>query len=1662
MAIEDQMNELQQDGLTDAEKAGIEVEVLFGKDDLSAGKLPTEGQEGTAPPPTQAGENLIIPVEEQAAPQTDTEMSAAPPVQQELEPETPLSTPYTGPVYTAGVSPQETSQPFRMPNIVGSAVNATIESVRGDDGRPDPLRVPDPFMKENGQILYDMFFKHDDPSVDAQISATIGSAVGFIRAKEGDRMKGLTKDEVIPFPPNYTVLDRTRLLVAAGGTNLVFPQVGPDNTYSIDATGGYLYNAETALPIMQDLDMYRREAESDVDIEFDSGTLRLMDLPRSDFTPEGQKQLDNFLQVAGLNPYERVLVNRAEYSGYLKEVIGQGTTNDIYAIPQNIVTGIVNAGHGGIFSFMSDFANVPDEVAGPMQLGDEDKPFIPYAPTFSQELSERLGISEADAEALQSYSGDALTRGMRIAKETLPILMSLWGGRALRDKKMQDKLINFAKQETGAKDETEILAKLVSQGKTLDSLVGDFIKTQVSAPISILKGAFERSAVRALQRASSPQRRLLVPTKETIVEYNKQQIRQLENAIGAVERRVSNLTTQSQRTTPMSNASLELKAAQKQLDDLVARRDKMLNRSIKDLLPESIGQIVKEEGLAIGGAVLAGQAYQDLVNNSSEYLNENTVWAEAFGSVIGAVFVPALWSGTVFVSKAGYQKLSQAIDSIIVNTDPTFTRKFTTGDSGLDAQIDRMYRGMKAADPSFQEYILDQFDTIRGLRDQLSQARGRDGELLLSPQDVQLTFSQLSGMMLFDAYSSYIVKNISYSELSSYTNELMRLEQSLVEKMGANNALARSIQKITAAGIEAPQLGPVAKMLQGFVDQTSRNIDRSLSVTNAAIKEQADMAKTMLKGDPVIKVDEETGEMVTLNLEAIFQAEDQAIINTGLKAGDSLDIINQRLVENSAERLQMYREGLAVGRDVFTAQDGLSSAKMSNGFWLRRNTKWKEVSGKFDTLRSEYPDHYADGRFLIDWINQNSPDLMTELGQEVTVGARNLADASLPTKVPAQTTKVLSEAYRRLEEDLITRGVDPSALEQLKGAAGVANNGLQQFINIDKYLRSVAADPEEGPAVAKALLGDVASTEDLIALADNLELPLNFSDVHLIASALGKMASKYEGTPRSVSLTVMRENFFDNLASPTYGFRDANGDFAAEEILTKYSEARQFADVEYYQRFSQPGTWSSTFAQSVGGNSEGLPTHTYKIGNEPSKQLPKLLNGVDGFNTRYLDPEVDGDTLGELEASLARVWGEYDPVSGTYYIDLDSPEAKDLANIFQGYAAEQFLKSPYAKELLDRTKKNGFDVVREILKLTDPVGEYNPYIVENLTKIQGRRRNPDGTLSAPQAIIGSTDIGRAIDIDRVNLMDEETRALTNAAITEVQKRSKLLMDEGSTEARALQKKLKGFEVLSDVLAGENQGQQIYAMIRSNPQKIDQLRDVYMQEAVTSGLVDTFDEAAQVFNDAVAQALGQTLSDRFVKFEGRSVFREQMKSIRDPEEMARFLGAEDANVEAMMRQIFGDEHYNSLRNVADFYAGTIPMNPDVKFLMPTDLTPEALYSRLNNINRGVAGIRWTVTEFLMRSLRSHKSSVLEAMFSSPDVAEVFEAVVLQNKEITPSMWAKAEEALVSLVSQSLVVRAGIYSSDIGEVEPDVRYRQQLQDMRIQGGINRPVPEVPVSP
>jgi hypothetical protein len=560
----------------------------------------------------------------------------------------------------------------------------------------------------------------------------------------------------------------------------------------------------------------------------------------------------------------------------------------------------------------------------------------------------------------------------------------------------------------------------------------------------------------------------------------------------------------------------------------------------------------------------------------------------------------------------------------------------------------------------------------------------------------------------------------------------------------------------------------------------------------------------------------------------------------------------------------------------------------------------------------------------------------------------------------------------------------------------------------------------------------------------------------------------------------LRENFLEALGKENGGFRQvvkdadgrpnlgSNGEYVYEtlgkEIMDRYATAREYYRVEYAERFLVPGTYTHSFTKDIPGYSDGLPLHQYNRTNHPTTQLRKLINGiVPDFEKRVLSEELDGDRLRTLENELARVFGEYDPQQGTYVLDLDTEGAKELSMIIQSLATEEILKSGLASSFYKTLEDEGFKGLYELFKKKPglfPEDAVNFNLVENLISLRGYRKGADGkyALGNPAPVVTDIEVLRAVSPERQAQMSQKARGVIQGLQLKLKDKTRVALSENSQVRAQIQEGLDDRSTLIDMLESTDPGGTIINDLRNGGRKIDELRDDFILQTVRQFGTST-EEAGRRFDSAVREQIGQYIADRFIKITAKSVEGEQMKYVSNPEGILEVLGANNPRLAEGIEFYLGKEHYQILQDVALFYGrkqGASAETLGLKFLTPTSFTPEAIYSRLNNINKGVAGTRWTAVEFLMRSLRASNFDVLTEMFRNPEVAEVFETMILTDKPLSATFLERMENTLSNLFVKSLVMKdiPGVETVGIlrGGEQPEIR--QEQDDMTMMERIATP--------
>ena len=230
---------------------------------------------------------------------------------------------------------------------------------------------------------------------------------------------------------------------------------------------------------------------------------------------------------------------------------------------------------------------------------------------------------------------------------------------------------------------------------------------------------------------------------------------------------------------------------------------------------------------------------------------------------------------------------------------------------------------------------------------------------------------------------------------------------------------------------------------------------------------------------------------------------------------------------------------------------------------------------------------------------------------------------------------------------------------------------------------------------------------------------------------------------------------------------------------------------------------------------------------------------------------------------------------------------------------------------------------------------------------------------------------QAISPHKEALLSEKARGVINTLSQKIKVRTRAALSETSREGTSLKEVIADKQKILDQTILSGSAANLYAKLRDKPEDIEILREDYIMDLVQSSGVTTA-EAGRRFDAAIREIIGDHIADNFISLTGKSAGGEYTQYIRDAQGSMSALGAgnPDGRLYKSMRKYLGEAQHDTLLNIAEFYSRTSGEDAQrlgIRFLTPTSFTPEAIYSRLNNINKGVAGTRWTAVEFLLRSL-----------------------------------------------------------------------------------------------
>ena len=189
--------------------------------------------------------------------------------------------------------------------------------------------------------------------------------------------------------------------------------------------------------------------------------------------------------------------------------------------------------------------------------------------------------------------------------------------------------------------------------------------------------------------------------------------------------------------------------------------------------------------------------------------------------------------------------------------------------------------------------------------------------------------------------------------------------------------------------------------------------------------------------------------------------------------------------------------------------------------------------------------------------------------------------------------------------------------------------------------------------------------------------------------------------------------------------------------------------------------------------------------------------------------------------------------------------------------------------------------------------------------------------------------------------------------------------------------------------------------------------------------------------------------------GRRVVNKDGKQVElpayDSNKMAEYLGVDNPEKAAAVRQLLGDKKYNNARAIHGFMAEMNKSPFATRVIMngiPRGMSPESWISRFYAVNRDVVSPRYVGTEALFQSMRFSRFNFLRQLYTDPELGQVFLEMVRVGKPLSPQRNAQFEKLLLRGIGQqnSLFENQKVTDDAGREISMDIIYSPAFPEMQ----------------
>jgi len=1284
---------------------------------------------------------------------------------------------------------------------------------------------------------------------------------------------------------------------------------------------------------------------------------------------------------------------------------------------------------------------------------------------YAEVVADRMGISVEGAEKLLSFRQDMFERTVRFVPDVIGFGAPAYGVRLASSVNLFKNYSKYLTEKYGTTTVQGAVREAARRGDDLVKIREDWARTQLLFPsLPLLRNMRTQNIAEKVDIGFGT-----TPKGQAIARATRQsEFSQLQARINR------NLDVMA---NPNASVLDKARAAKNFVNN---QKDAAVLRHVNSRMSRAAISAVGEEFSVAVGMGAAGQTVQSIFGE------DHTVAAEFFGAFVGDSLIRKSLSATAGLIGATAEFVSAPVTSLI--GIPNFVREVRDRNSLMAAlstrpaaQRNMMLQMLEAAGPEAEKVLLSNLEAMRNLEQQSLQILDIDGNPIFKEGDMPVLLMNIIGIDIAEQLADQMTNKIVGMDIPQGTAAMTEVLNFRRMQQGYHNQLKQAIARLSP-NVEQiaktnPELASIITRADEYLNSKTQVLDDNLKRAEEALSSLAEQQRMLFEygvtvdGIPVVSAT----DIVSQSNRKILQdnVDDSGKIVNYEKYLSQLEAEAKRLQGNYLEISQMHsgigtiNSGTNVG--IRLAGDAAGNKEMDRSI---RDANYDAVKAPYaDLPESEAP--MMDATAFFTELRRNNglsfmdnPDYTSTLDETLDLNVRNGLGLGIGGKKPESRVGLKFAnipALRSISNTPLGNifgitadmnlGVQADKLNQV--VRGIQNTLIEAGSNSDFATMKVGSSPIENwffirdlmssndPAVLAALSPDM-TPEIASTIASNMKLGLSIDEYKGVRSALS-VSDRVAQTPSGVAAIRARTDLNTIALSDDLGF--STGFYGTEptsvvaDIKDTLGRADKF-NTEYQQRWFDRNT--KTYNLSRLSKSKQATAMDDLV----NSTMDKVQKG----RTENIEAAVDS----ELGSELARLLGgTYDPDQKRFFLIEGTPQAELAKSLIIQYSNNLWWTSESGEQIRNAAKSGKISITAEIdperaqalaihygkealvhgsidsqtllLRLQAleqiPVYKADPN-TKALLKVDGEPQTTylfeDGELfrfSNPEQYTDGIPADQQIYSIREGLRNATDNL--NKAYDEV-KRDVAQYSTAEREAlkplRDLTQRLQRNNMSSSTLLIDH-------ITSGNLNDIISLRSAYVTRTLSVDPSMTQEAAETIFNRQMAHLLSFEVLQRV-----------STNGVPDPEKLGAALN--DPTIVRALDE-FAPGARQNYETILDIYSGF--RRPDSKNKIsirkvPTEITLETEFSKLNSVWIGKLGLKQYGFQFAIRQARQNQLLAFRALMTDPEFGRMLIDVLEKGEGLTLKQAKNIELRLYTVMARDLYLtqqsgREGIVSSTI---------------------------------